>query len=307
MDTNNTKGFALPTTILLVTVLTVMLAAAFTRTSSEHQISDGTRFQDKARSIAEGGLQRYMESTTSRPSDGDSIRINTTGGYAWVFAHALQSPADTMANETFMISSTGYAIEVSQGATPVAQRTVGQMAFWQTGFVVKPAAYTAANGLDTNASDSVTISGNYYAADTSGLRVPTAPTARPKIVITGSPSGVVTGGTAESVALETGIDWARILDGDFSCEETSIFAADFDFTFKSYCITGDFDMDKYYGSGLLVVTGDLTMTEEIVFYNHENIHRFNAFMCPALNGLHTRSKQEANGINGIALCFLVSG
>lgn len=253
------RGFALPTTILLVTVLTVMLAAAFARTSSEHQISDGAKFQNKALSIAENGLQRYMESTTSRPSDGDSIRINTTGGYAWVFAHVLQSPADTFANETFVISSTGYVIETNQGSTPMAQRTVGQMAVWQTGFVLTPAAYTAANGVENDEKSTSIFSGNSYPTygDTLGLRIPDAPDPG-KMTVTGSPSGMVTGGSPRSLALATGVDWQRILDGDFSCEETSIFAASYDFTFKSYCITGDLNLKKYYGSGLLIVTGDLT-------------------------------------------------
>ncbi len=255
----NNRGFALPTTVLLVTVLTVMLAAAFTRSSSEHQIADGAQFQEEALSIAESGLQRFMESTTSRPSDGDSVRFNSTGGYAWVFVHSLQTPADQYANETFMISSTGYVIETSQGSTPVAEHTVGQMAFWQTGIVLPSAAFTAANGIRNWGNSNTTISGNYYSTDTNGLRIPSTPTLT-NMSLSGSPSSIVTGGGVQGTALDTGVDWQRILDGDFECENTSIFSGSFNFNFESYCIEGDLNLQKYYGSGLLIVKGELTVT-----------------------------------------------
>ena len=82
------RGFALPTTIFLVTFLTVLLATALARARSDHEVANSGQSVVDALAIAESGLQTYMDGQTSRPSDGDSVRINLTGGYADVVAHA---------------------------------------------------------------------------------------------------------------------------------------------------------------------------------------------------------------------------
>lgn len=260
MTLNDSRGFALPTTVLLVTILTVMLAAAFTRTSSDYQIADGSQFMEEALAIAQGGLDSYVENTTSRPSDGDSVRINVTGGYAWVHVNSLQRPADQDANETFVLSSTGYVIKATQGSTPVAERTVAQMAFWQTGGnITRPAAWVAAEGVDNKRSSTVEIEGDYYWPDTVGLRTSDL-NRTSNITLSGVPVDYDESGNEYAVALETGIDWERIRSGGLECANTSIFSGSWNSSWSQYCIDGDFDYQKYYGTGLLVVTGDLRMT-----------------------------------------------
>ncbi|MEE8251915.1 MAG: hypothetical protein V3R24_09265, partial [Gemmatimonadales bacterium] len=88
------RGFALPTVIFLVTFLTVLLATALARARSDHEVADSGQSVVDALAIAESGLQIYLDGQTSRPSDGDSVRINVTGGYTDVVVLVLQNPAD---------------------------------------------------------------------------------------------------------------------------------------------------------------------------------------------------------------------
>lgn len=302
MRMRNERGFALPTTILLVTVLTVMLAAAFTRTSSDLQVADGSQAIEEALSVAQSGLQRYFEDISARPADGDSTRYNVTGGYAWVKSFVLRSPADTMENQMFLITSTGYVIEPNQGSAPVAERTVAQVAFWQTARVLRPAAWVAANGIDIGDDKAkLKIDGvKEPGPDTLGLRSPGPPTGDTVgFNPIGFPTGALYGGTAESVALSTGIDWQSIRNGEFDYDATVLFSGNSDWTWSTYFIDGDLTLTskKKPGTGVLIVTGDLILSHKdfewrglvlvggriIVTVSGKTKHKFKGMLLTGLN------------------------
>ncbi len=249
------RGFALPTVIFLVAFLTVLLATALARARSDHEVANSGQSVVDALAIAESGLQTYMDGQTSRPSDGDSVRINLTGGYADVVALVLQNPADQTENEYFVIRSTGYVIDPNQGPTPIAERTVAQMALWQVGRISQIAALVAANGIKTSILAGINLHGDDHstcsAPDIAGARLATQ--FPPAGNYRGNPP-IWIGETADSVANETGINWQLITDGAFSYDYTDLSSMT---DSSSYYIDGDLTLTAN-GEGLLIVTGDLT-------------------------------------------------
>lgn len=254
------RGFALPTTIFLITILTVLLATALARASSDHEVAASGRSAVDALAIAESGLHTYMDSVPSRPSDGDWLRFNITGGYADVVVLVLQNPADQTANQYFVIRSTGYVIDPNQGATHIAQRTVAQIALWQVGRINRIAALVAANGILTTIQPVIEMDGVdrsvCSATDIAGVRLATQNLGTqnaPDGTYTGSPPTWI-GETEDSVANETGINWQLISNGEFSYDYTDLSTMT---DSSSYYIDGDLTLTAD-GAGLLIVTGDLT-------------------------------------------------
>ncbi len=133
----NERGFALPITIFLIAILTLMLGSAFTRAATENQIAGGSKATVDALFVAEAGLQKYFSQDftdleSPRPLSGDSVRLDVPGGWAWVVPDVLKTPADTMDNFRYIIRSTGYVEDPNDRSIPLASRTVAQFADWQT-------------------------------------------------------------------------------------------------------------------------------------------------------------------------------
>ena len=162
-------GFALPFAVFLITVLTLMLTAAFAKVEGDRRFADTSGATVSALAIARSGLQSYLGARVTRPPGGDSLRINVTGGYADVVAYVVRQPADTLANWLFIVRSTGRVIEPTLGADPQAVRTIAQYAQWQTGRIDIRGAFTAANGLKKKAGGTIDIRG----ADQSACGAPT--------------------------------------------------------------------------------------------------------------------------------------
>ena len=290
----NEKGFALPMTLFLVTILTVMLTSAFTRVSSEIQIASGAEAGVDALAVAQSGLHSYFGSDfSSRPASGDSTRINVAGGYAWVVPEALQTPADTTDDYTFVVRSTGYVIDADQGATPLGSRTIAQLARWQTGHITELAALTTASGVDRRNNGYVAVHGQdlicgtgesvphtrTYAGDGndyslnywSGTGVvgvqgspPNPPNPPPVQSGTGGAlAGLVESGTQQSLAESLNMDWELINSGGFDADYTTFRA--WDATYPVIVIIGDYTATTTGGYGVLVVTGQLD-TQGDYFY-----------------------------------------
>ncbi len=149
---DHNRGFAIPLMLLLLAVLTAMLSSAFIRVSADRRMAVSSEASVASLALAQSGLHRYMSTVTSRPADGDSVRVNLTGGFAEVVARVVQQPIDTFANQTFIIRSTGYVIQPSQGAVPVALRTVASFAEWRPGSLRTLAAFTGSR-IDTDSND----------------------------------------------------------------------------------------------------------------------------------------------------------
>lgn len=271
VSVSSQRGFALPLTILVVTVMTMLIAAAHVRVRADRIIAESSGATVSAFAVAQSGLNRYFvyyDSINVRPPDGDSLRINVTGGFADVLAYKVRSPTDTMEPELYIVRSTGFLIEPTRGSDPQAQRTVAQFAQWQSAAMKLSGgavgAITAANGVQV---DSVglylSVRGNDQCASPApsvpAVRVPwdTSLSSGDFDVLTGSAPALRSQGTGLSVATDTEIDWSGIVNGDFDAEYDSF--RSWDSSYPTILINGDLTVSDAGGYGLLIVTGDLTL------------------------------------------------
>ncbi|MBI3982658.1 MAG: hypothetical protein HY337_07080 [Gemmatimonadetes bacterium] len=262
----NERGIALPVTIFIVTMLTIMLAAAFARVDAERAIAVGTSDAVNAQQVAQSGLQTYMGSRTSRPTNGDSVRYNVTGGYADVRAWIVQRPADTMQNQMYVVRSTGYAIVPTAGATPQGVRTVAQFAYWQTPAIRRVGAFVAANGVRAlNPGNGVRVQGEDQcgvAADITGVRG-AAGSSLNFGSYSGSPATTISG-SGDQVADTTGVQWATMIGGGFVPDYTSMQTGLWNW--GSHMVQGNATLSSAWGTGLLVVAGDLTTAGSYAYW-----------------------------------------
>lgn len=251
-------GVALPVTIFVIALLTITLAASFVRVDAERAIAVGTGDAVSALTVAQAGLRGYIGSRTSAPPDGDSVRVNVTGGYADVRAYFVRRPANTLLDRTYIVRSTGYVIVPEMGAVYQGTRTVAQFAQYQTGLIRRVAAFVAANGLTDNSGGQIRIQGT----DQCGGIVPTG-----SVRTTSGPAlndGTYTpvpirAGNGDAVADTTGIDWTQIVNGNFFADEYTLITGEW--LNKSYLVRGNATLAAgTWGQGLLIVTGDLTTT-----------------------------------------------
>jgi len=254
------RGSALPLTILLVTIITLMLTAALVRVEADRRLAEGSGSTVDALALATSGLQRYMayyDSLQVRPLDGDSLRINLTGGYADVVARLVQVPTDTMQIHTYIVRSRGTVIQPVQGPDPQARRTVAQFAYWFQGGIRAVAALTAINQstYTPHAGTDVMIDGNDGCSvdATMGFRAPWG-SDRPGTPV-GTPGWKIQDGWSV-VAGEAGIDWGAIESGEVQEDYTSVINGDT--TFATYILDGyEVDLTDITGTGLLIVLNKL--------------------------------------------------
>jgi len=267
------RGFALPTVILLVALLTVLLTSGLSRARTERQIAEASDETAGALTVAQSGLQTYVGTVTTRPADGDSTRINVTGGYANVVAHLVRQPADTTQPTLYLVRSTGFTINPDSGAVPRARRTVAQFAVWEMSRIERLAALTSASGLQHQSNNSpnnsrLEISG----IDQCGLSAPILGVRTtqatwgpdPDTSVVGSPAGMVLSGSSsladrQAVVTETRIDWAGAIGGDLVPDYSTF--QNGDTTYSIQRILGPLTLSgNTSGTGLLIVQDDLTIT-----------------------------------------------
>ncbi|UCG86994.1 MAG: hypothetical protein JSW71_00125 [Gemmatimonadota bacterium] len=256
----NERGSALPLTILLVTVITLMLTSAFVRAQVDRRMAESSGATVDALAVASSGLHRYMafyDSTQVRPVDGDSLRVNVPGGYADVVARLVQVPVDSFQPHMYIVRSRGTVIDPTQGQEPQAVRTVAQFARWLQGGIRAVAALTSINRMyyASQVDTDVIIDGfdGCTAGAITGFRaagdsdVPGTPTGTP---------GWKRQDHWSVVAEETGIDWDAIENGDLKADYTSIVNGDT--TFATYIIDGsEVVLTDITGTGLLIILNKL--------------------------------------------------
>lgn len=260
-------GFALPFTIFLVTIITIMLAAAFTRTTAEHMLAGNSAAEVSALALAQSGLQQYLANPPSeRPGTEDSVRFNYPGGYAWVHPELVYFPEDTSNGFTYVLRSAGYVVYPSVGSEPQASRTIAQFARWYTAQLPTVAAFAAINGIGHPTSGNPGHDIEFYGVDDCAPTAPDIWAARTPLTSTDLSTtphfpggGEQRTGTAAEVADELGIDWSAIVN-DGVVEPDYPSPVNGDMTFPTYVITGDHTFGNFTGSGLLIVTGDLYLT-----------------------------------------------
>ncbi len=275
MMVSSERGFALPFTLFVIAVITMLLAGILGQVQVDRRIAESVGDGVDATAIAQSGLQAYLATVNTdacyraiRPLDGDSVRINVPGGYTDVIAHVLQEPTDTVNGTfTYVVRSTGFLIKPTAGADPQARHTIAQFANWQRGTIKVLAAFTAANGIAGGSTGTGEFQGVDLAspvacqtADTTAIRVSGASPSPFPHLTTGSMPNIKASGSGLDVANETGIDWASTIGGGIIPDYTT--PQSWDASYPVMLITGNTTIavaDTWY-YGTLIVTGDLTFT-----------------------------------------------
>jgi type II secretory pathway pseudopilin PulG len=261
-------GFALPAVILLMALLTILLTSGLSRARAERQIARASEETASALTVAQSGLQRYFGTVTARPADGDSTRINVTGGYAHVIVHLVRRPADTTESTLYLVRSSGFAITPDSGAVPMARRTIAQFAVWDVPRIERPAALTAVGIVRTQPPmGDVRVSG----ADSCGVVAP-IPGLRAQQLVGPQQSNLTLAGnpplmdseTWGTIRDSTHIDWTATLSGGLTPDYTTFQVGDTAYPLQ--LVSGNLTISSAAsGTGLLIVGGNLTVSSELVF------------------------------------------
>ncbi len=214
------RGFALPTAILVIAVLSIMVAGGFSIVSAERRSVADQKSQISAFRIAEQGLEIFLIRRDSllKNTPGytkipdatpDSARIMVPGGYADVTLTRIRPPINNQSG-VYVARSRGTETAGAYAGTPQGVRTVAQYVLWESAPMQVLAGWTALSGLQQN-GNAGTIGGIDLCgvADTvAGVVVPVNPGYQGKVTAVGDPP-------IDSVAPDSvDIDWDNIINHD---------------------------------------------------------------------------------------------
>ena len=265
----NRDGFAIPTAILVIGILSISIAAGFSLVISERRGVDDQKAQVTAFVLAERGLETFFVKrdslgfTTIPPVAREGpVRIYFTGGYADVELDRVRSPTGSLSG-LYVVRSKGTQTQGAVGTTPAGVRTVAQYATWDIADINVEAGWTAISGIQKNGN-----SGSFLGSDqcrdsaaVAGVSVPVVP-------------GFNRPATADSVdylaqtvnlaAAKVEVDWAGILAGTAITPNIVMPGGTLpnwsDTTYyPTIFVNGDLGTTSAYngGRGLLIVKGDL--------------------------------------------------
>src|SRR5438477_1804484 len=149
------KGFAIPTAILVILVLTASLAAGFSLVSAEKRSVDDQKAQVTAFELAEQGLELFIARrdslgfTIKPPGARDTVHLVFPGGYADVAMDAIRPPVGTI-NGLYVIRSRGTQTAGVYAGTPQGVRTVAEYALWKPASLQLLGGWTSISGVDKN-------------------------------------------------------------------------------------------------------------------------------------------------------------
>ena len=219
-NTTAPRGFALPTAILVIAVLTIMVAGGFSIVSAERRSVADQKSQISAFRIAEQGLELYLvrrdsllagkPNYTKIPGAKDSVRISVTGGYADVSLTRLRAPKGSQSG-LYVVRSKGTETVGAFAGTPQGVRTVAQYVLWEPSPMQVLAGWASLSGLQKNGSAG-TLGGADACGDSAavaGVIVPVNPGYTGKTTAaSGSPA-------IDSVPPDSiHIDWNGIVNGN---------------------------------------------------------------------------------------------
>ena len=264
------EGFALPTAILVIGILSISIAAGFTLVNSERRGVDDQQAQVSAFILAEQGLETFFVKRDSlgfmsKPpaSVEGPVRIYMKGGYADVQMDLVRPPVGSLAG-LYVVRSRGTQTKGAINGTPAGVRTVAQYAAWEPADIEVMAGWTAITGIRKNGA-----SGSFLGVDACGDSAALAGVAVPVIPGFNRPatadSTEYLGQTVNDAAREVEIDWAGILAGtaltpDYVIPPDAVPSfADTTFYPTIYMSsTGNVGTSSLNGGrGLLIVKGDL--------------------------------------------------
>lgn len=273
------RGVSLPLVILMMALLALAVTAGFGRVSEERRIVGDQQAQLDALAVAQSGLERYVALRDSAPVPNDSVAIPIgPRDTAHVVLIEIR-PDNGTTSGLYVIRSRG----VSHGAprfsanTPPAQRTVAQYATWQAVSMDVKAAWTAIAGLRSE-SGTGTLNGNdaciASAPAVAGVAVPvTAQSGQGGFSAPPTPTppirwlGPLPANAKDSVH----IDWNSIVTGsvlqpDYTLTSESGWPMFVPANWPVIRVDGDATLDGgESGQGLIVVTGNLTVTPGFVW------------------------------------------
>jgi type II secretory pathway pseudopilin PulG len=219
-NTTAPRGFALPTAILVIAVLTIMVAGGFSIVSAERRSVADQKSQISAFRIAEQGLELYLvrrdsllsgtPNYTRIPGAKDSVRISVTGGYADVSLTRLRAPKGSQSG-LYVVRSKGTETVGAFAGTPQGVRTVAQYVLWEPSPMQVLAGWASLSGLQKN-GNAGTLGGADACGDSAavaGVIVPVNPGYTGKTTAaSGSPA-------IDSVPPDSiHIDWNGIVNGN---------------------------------------------------------------------------------------------
>ncbi|HEX6575096.1 MAG TPA: hypothetical protein VF042_08980 [Gemmatimonadaceae bacterium] len=212
------EGFALPTAILVVGILSISIAASFTLVNSERRGVDDQKAQVSAFVLAEQGLQTFFikrdslgfNSTPPGLKEGP-VRIYLKGGYADVQLDRIRPPVGSLAG-LYVVRSKGTQTQGAIGGTPAGVRTVAQYAAWEPANMDVLAGWTAITGIKKNGN-----SGQFLGVDACGDSAAIAGVAVPLVPGFNQPTTTDSleylAETINEAAKQVEVDWAGILAG----------------------------------------------------------------------------------------------
>lgn len=255
------RGFILPTTLMVMTLLTVMLTAAFILISAESRTTDNSLAMGRAHALAQAGLQKYL--TLNRGigpgTNSDSLRLTFSAGYADVIGTRLVAP-NPGGVALWLVRSTGILTGSTLTGLTTARRTVAQLASFNPGVLPLRAAFVAAHPVTV-----IDFFGFGGLSDpVSGTDACGVSNHRELTIAAGTLSGTIGGITPDYLANNnavldsTHIDWASLLAGNF----TPDYIAPTWPAFVGYPIgyaPGNLTLSGGGRVGILVVQGDLIL------------------------------------------------
>lgn len=208
MPATSRRGFILPTTLLVMTLLTVMLTAAFILASAEFRATDNTLANSRALAIAEAGLEGYyaQQRNLDTGSTYDSVRLTFSSGYADIVGRRIR-PASGSHLPMWLIRSLGTATDPRQPGQAQGQRAVAQLAELSTGTIPARAAITAVNGIlmyNPYAGTTNPISGTDFPATVTGCTDPGSPTGDTAAYAVSTPAGFFDASTKQLSVTNSG-------------------------------------------------------------------------------------------------------
>jgi Tfp pilus assembly protein PilX len=266
--------------MMVITLLTVMLAAAFILVSADYRTTLNAFASARALALAQAGLQNYFSVGHNLLAvSTDSTSYTFSGGYAAVVAHELRDSTTTTPRQPalWVITSFGFDTVRALSGQPNGQRSVAQFATLQPGALPARAAMVAPNGVDMIATPAggnpfnglnfgFTIAGCTIPAnaDTMGLTTPAGS-------YTGTGGNDVNGvrgvgasieflGSAAATVDSTRIDWAKLVGGQFTPDFVGVLPPAGNSTYQSHYFVGDLTVPTGQRRGLLVVTGNVSFS-----------------------------------------------
>jgi len=212
------KGFALPTAILIIAVLSISIAAGFSLVISERRGVDDQKAQVSAFVLAERGLETFFvkrdslgfKSTPPGVKEGP-VRLYFTGGYADVQLDRIRAPIGSLAG-LYVVRSKGVQTQGAIGGTPAGVRTVAQYAAWEPASMDVLAGWTAITGIKKNGN-----SGQFLGVDACKDSAAIAGVAVPQVPGFNQPatadSTEYIGQAINDAARAVEVDWSGILAG----------------------------------------------------------------------------------------------